>query len=275
MKLIRLNLSAPPGDLGLLAWNSTKGALKVERPRMRIQSSLTDIMLPVTSLLFGGLVLSGSAATFVVPGTSDPWLAGLPDGSLDNISQPEPPDMAPAQSPVFASAVTSGSILTWTATGVVGHPENPAGPDGAALFSFKSFDPNYGISFIVSPYNALLGVFLGPGEPDPTATPEGLLFSAQKSRDYTSLSPALQQVFFMGDGLTSGSLTQTIIAPAGATRLFLGTMDSFGWANNIGEFEVTIEGIEQVPDSTPYCWLMLVGLLAVSAIHRRASLHKV
>jgi hypothetical protein len=75
----------------------------------------------------------------------------------------------------------------------------------------------------------------------------------------------------MGDGLTSGSLSQTITVPAGATRLFLGTMDIFGWANNIGEFQVTIDGSGQVPDSIPYCWLTLVGLLAVSEIHRRVG----
>jgi hypothetical protein len=123
------------------------------------------------------------------------------------------------------------------------------------------------MSQLESPFNSLIGVFLGPGRPDLNPAPGGLDFSTQ---EYTILFPELQQVFFMGDGLTSGSLTQSIVAPAGATRLFLGTMDSFGWANNTGEFQVTIDIVGQVPDSTPYCWLVLVGLLAVSEIHRRA-----
>jgi hypothetical protein len=74
----------------------------------------------------------------------------------------------------------------------------------------------------------------------------------------------------MGDGLTSGGLTQSVVVPAGATRLFLGTMDVFGWSNNTGEFQVTIgTTIGTVPDSTPYCWLAMVGLLVVSGVHRR------
>ena len=58
------------------------------------------------------------------------------------------------------------------------------------------------------------------------------------------LSPDLKQVFFMGDGLTSGSAVQEIVAPVGATRLYLGTMDGFEWSNNTGAFEVTIAAWE-------------------------------
>jgi hypothetical protein len=122
---------------------------------------------------------------------------------------------------------------------------------------------NNGISDITVPIDALLGVFLGPGRPDLNPPPGALDFSTAASQGYASLSPALQQVFFMGDGAG-----KTIIAPPGATRLFLGTMDGFGWANNIGDFRVNIQG---APDSSEYCWLALVGVLAVSAIHRRRA----
>jgi hypothetical protein len=56
------------------------------------------------------------------------------------------------------------------------------------------------------------------------------------------LAPGLKQIFFIGDGLTgtgSGSI-QTFHIPAGATRLFLGTMDSYGWSNNSGSFTVDL-----------------------------------
>ena len=73
------------------------------------------------------------------------------------------------------------------------------------------------------PLNALVGVFLGPNPPnDSLAPPPG-----------SNFTPALQQVFLIG-------AKSIVIVPAGATRLFLGTMDGFGWWDNSGAFAVTI-----------------------------------
>jgi hypothetical protein len=60
------------------------------------------------------------------------------------------------------------------------------------------------------------------------------------SKDDLTYSPLLQQVFFIGDGQTIGTIPQTFIAPAGATRLFVGTMDSYQWNNNLGSLAVTV-----------------------------------
>lgn len=38
--------------------------------------------------------------------------------------------------------------------------------------------------------------------------------------------------------------------PAGATRLFLGTMDGFGWSDNIGRFDVRIHTSGKIPLGT-------------------------
>src|SRR5262249_4020262 len=52
----------------------------------------------------------------LVPGTSDPWLAGMPDGSTASMG-----DVAPAQSPALVPdlAVNAGDVLTFTAAGSV------------------------------------------------------------------------------------------------------------------------------------------------------------
>jgi len=226
--------------------------------------------LLLTALLLGGVVLSVSAGTVVVPGIADPWLAGMPNGTHDNMGTPEPDDVAPFQSPILAGAVTGGASITWTAAGSVGHPGDVSGPDGASgAVTSRNIGANNGMSDLKSPICALIGVFLGPGQPNLNPVPSTLDFSTGASQDYVTLSPALQQVFFMGDGLTSGSVPQTIIAPAGATRLFLGVMDGYGWANNSGDFRVNLQG---VPDSGQFCWLALVGVVVVSAIHRRQVL---
>jgi hypothetical protein len=86
-----------------------------------------------------------------------------------------------------------------------------------------------------------VGVFLSADSPDASAVPPPLDFSTPESLDYLVLFPQLKQVFFIGDGLTSLGVTQQVIVPAGATRLFLGTVDAFGWANNVGSFAVVVE----------------------------------
>jgi hypothetical protein len=49
-------------------------------------------------------------------------------------------------------------------------------------------------------------------------------------------------VFFIGDGRTGSGTgaVQQFIVPAGATRLFLGTVDGFGWNTNSGAFSVQV-----------------------------------
>jgi hypothetical protein len=90
------------------------------------------------------------------------------------------------------------------------------------------------------PLNSINGVFLSNTQPDSGTVPAALDFTTQASRDYTSISPAVQQVFYIGDGQTSGSVQQQIVVPAGATRFFLGTMDGWEWSNNVGGYTATI-----------------------------------
>ncbi|MGD9584646.1 MAG: hypothetical protein AB7V26_13390 [Lysobacterales bacterium] len=78
----------------------------------------------------------------------------------------------------------------------------------------------------------IAGTFLGDGLPAPPA-PGNLVFN---TTDFTSLAPALQQVFFIGDGLTgtgTGTVQQFQI-PSGASRLYLGFADAFSFAGSSG-----------------------------------------
>jgi hypothetical protein len=84
------------------------------------------------------------------------------------------------------------------------------------------------------------------------------------SRDFASLSPLLKQPFFIGNGLRNDGLSvQQFIVPAGATRLYLGTMDGFGWWNNSGSLEVTAT---KVPEPAT---IVLVGAGLFGAVRRR------
>jgi hypothetical protein len=116
-----------------------------------------------------------------------------------------------------------------------------------------------------------MGVFLGSAQPSLTAPPAALDFSSAASRDFASLSPLLKQVFFIGDGLTSTSSVQQFIVPTGTTRLFLGTMDGFGWFNNSGSFNVTVNGpgAETTPVPLPAGFLLLLTGLAGFGVARK------
>jgi Ca2+-binding RTX toxin-like protein len=185
-----------------------------------------------------------------VVSTGDLWLAGMPQGSIDDQY-----DSAPAESPTLMPlSVTPGDVLTFTATGLVangpvGQPfVQQDGPDGGSFTSHRPGSDN-GIANTNVPYNSLVGVFLTNNQPNLSPAPSELDFSLIGT-NFTTLSPQTGQAFFIGDGLTgtgSGAVQQFVV-PQGATRLFLGTMDAYGWDNNVGSFTVTVT--EQLPAQT-------------------------
>lgn len=62
---------------------------------------------------------------------------------------------------------------------------------------------------------------------------------------------------------------QQFIVPTGATRLFLGSGDAFGWYNNTGSFTVTVSsaGPASVPEPTSALMLGL-GMVALAGLRR-------
>ena len=225
-------------------------------------------------LSFWAFPLSGATnAVTIVPGNSDPYLAGMPNGTLCCTG-----DSAPAQSPVQVTGLTlaSGTVLTFTVTGSVnngvGPPTDP--PDGGALIGAPAND---GIAGINAPLNSLVGVFLDNSQPDSTAAPATLDFSpGGLGTSFSTLSPGLKQVFFIGDGLTGNGTgaQQRFVVPAGATRFFLGTDDGFGWYNNTGAFNVTavlapVASVPTIGTSGLIAFGTLLAGLGVWALSRR------
>ena len=197
------------------------------------------------------------AAVVVVSGSTDPYLAGMPVGSTASVS-----DVAPDESPILVPGVLPAAGSPITFTNVSGSVSNTGGtptdpPDGSPGAFLQHLDqspgspvnPENGIADLIAPVDSLLGIFLGPAQPSLNAAPIGLDFSPGQggaefttvgTLDFTSLAPLLAQPFFIGDGLANGTTIQTFVVPAGATRLYLGTMDGYGWNNNTGSFSVTV-----------------------------------
>lgn len=135
-----------------------------------------------------------------------------------------------------------------------------------------------GISGYKGTQGALAGVFLNDSIPSSGPAPVTLDFLSAASRDFASLSPALGQVFFIGDGKNSLDQFQEFEAPAGATRLFLGIPDGFGFVgvpgaydDNDGYYLITI-GVNELPPPVPEAGasVLLLGLsLAGLGVGRR------
>lgn len=185
-----------------------------------------------------GLLSICVRGSVIVPGSSCPWLAGMPSGT-----QTSSGDRAPNQSAVLQTDVliVGGQALWFNVSGSVrngpGTPTDP--PDGNGLnVVTNNGGREFGMSNIIAPINSLLGVFLSDSRPDLSGAPASLDFSELEDREFLSLTPALQQVFFIGNGRTAGGLRQDFVAPQGATRLFFGSLDAFGWDGNAGQFTV-------------------------------------
>lgn len=261
---MRSRLSIPRAFSGIRARRRQAGL-----PRFAILALVVSLLAPPLD-----------AAAARVRGASNPWLAGAPNGTVDF------PDRAPNQSPVAVTWIDLAATptLRFQVTGAVANcgTDSPStvccptcgfafpspdgaipGRDGADWFSHRSFN---GLSDIVAPINSLIGVFLGPDEPDAGRTPDVLDFS-RIGLDFASLSPQLQQTFYIGDGLRGEGVgpQQIFNVPEGATRLFLGTMDGGEWNNNAGAFEVRIQPVPE-PSSLV---LMAMGVLGLGAWRRR------
>ena len=114
------------------------------------------------------------------------------------------------------------------------------GPDGETDWIVAQ-DPANGINTTKAPIQSLVGIFLDDRAPDTYAQAATLDFSTAASRDFSTLSPGLKQVFYIGDGMNSAGQLQEFVVPTGATRLYLGIMDEKGWWwDNSGTISTTI-----------------------------------
>lgn len=186
-----------------------------------------------------------------VDGVANPFLAGMPAGSGASFNNPHnSPDYAgnPASTnlaarkqspPVVPMPVTPGDVLEFDSiAGTVRHDPNLPffSPDGELtdIGSNTSGSEN-GIADTTAPINALMGVFLSDQAPNLSATPAAnRSFATESGRNFDQLNPSLKQIFFIGDGVTSGGTKQRFIVPPGATRLYLATWDFYEWNNNAG-----------------------------------------
>jgi hypothetical protein len=129
----------------------------------------------------------------------------------------------PAEVPVPSGVSRVMQLISASGTIDRGGAQGPVAPDGDSGGTPFTDPSCCGLAGLTSRGSALVGVFLDDTEPaDPP--PNGLNVG---DASFAELSPALRQIFWLGDGLTGiGSGARQIFhVPAAATRLFLGIAD--------------------------------------------------
>ena len=188
-----------------------------------------------------------------------------------------------------AIAVTPGTYITFSVTGSVSvdgiHFTDADGLGGTLSSSTNNgFSGVSGISAPGAGY--LTGVFtkaIGPNGPAPTSlnfTSKGL------GTTFSTMSPLLDQQFFIGDGFTGDGVgtTQTFYVPLSATVLYLGISDTCSgtpsgsgpggpscYNNNLGQYSVTENLANRIAVTPEPCSLALfgTGLLGIAGLVRK------
>jgi Flp pilus assembly protein TadG len=221
-------------------------------------------------------VVNGKNATTFVSAAGNPWLSGMPAGTVctdfrtaadeqDTAGASANTDDSPAAISLKSFGISAGASIifddvtgssnyagsTSTITSADGDPTQLC-TLGSPVFGNNSYlnTSMNGMSNIYAPVDSMVAVFLDDSDPANSAAPSPLDFSTDSARNFTSLSPVLKQVFFIGDGRSDDGEVQQIVVPTGATRLFIANMDGWQYNNNVGGYNLTVHATQSI--STVY-----------------------
>jgi hypothetical protein len=240
---------------------------------MRLRSRVFFACIALGAI--GGTAFAGTVTVAAADNIYGAGFATAPDGSM-----PVQITLAPGDQYVTFS-ITGGTNpcgSTWCVTMNAGYNYNDAdGIGSASNMSDNAYNSLSGISGDNAGF--LVGVFEN-GTPSGTAPPSLDFTSGGLGTAFTSLSPLIDQTFFIGDGLTgdnSGSVQQFYV-PAGATTLYLGFADASGYHgdpnngydDNVGSFQVEYTEVGSVPEPGSV-GLIALGAAAMALLRRRAG----
>jgi hypothetical protein len=247
----------------LLATGSTAGA------------AILDVEVRGSDAIF----LAGWQGSFVIPPASSSW-AGTPvvlirhaGPTPEEIQETFPPFVTVATGDVVRVLdPASGGISFFNGIGPPFFGPGGNGLSGSNLTSLA------GISGYVGPQGPLVGVFLGDGAPT-GAPPATINYGNSSELNQLTRTPVLGQIFYIGTGQV-GDAFREFTAPTGATRLFFGIPDGFGFVgapgaydDNDGAYRIRV-GINEIPTQVPEpATLALFGmaLIGVVAFARRRA----
>jgi hypothetical protein len=116
-----------------------------------------------------------------------------------------------------------------------GNGSNYNDADGVGSAQGQTLDAQGPISGIITPTAGFLGAVFESGG-IPSGSPPPTLNFDTIGTDFTSLSPLLNQLFFVGDGLTNSGQVQYFDVPTGATVVYLGIPDAANYNGPPGTY---------------------------------------
>ncbi|HTR42021.1 MAG TPA: hypothetical protein VMH87_10440 [Pseudomonadales bacterium] len=222
---------------------------------------LTLILTAVSCLV---LPLAASATSYSVGATDNIFGAGL--------STPPAPGGGSAGSLPLQIGVTGIAYQFQYVSGTVSPDTSQSyslDANGAPGFTFISC-PGSISAYLSDNSFALLGVFLGSGGQSGPAPSPFDFTSTGTGVNFTTLSPQIGQVFFIGDGSNSSNQTQTFNVPTGATELYLGFADGVNFSGLVGQYQdnagsLTMN-VNAVPEPAPV--VLIIAGSALMAVMR-------
>jgi len=231
---------------------------------------LRNVLATISSVL----LLSGTAqAATILPGSTISGITVLGTSSIYQIfghAGNTGGDYGPATDATLINfAAGSNNVFSFSASGLVSCCSNSPNlpPDGGA--SSMNIGGANGLSGLIGNGNIpFVGVFTTDTDPYGSAAPTTLNFDKNNP---ASLSPELDQVFYIGDGKQGyqdgAGATLTFMAPANATRLYIGVIDAYSFTgttgyynDNLGQFTANVS-LAPVP-LPPSLWLFGSALVA-------------
>ena len=168
--------------------------------------AMYDNVVLVAGVMTANLQPLPSGTSVTVPSLGDIYLANQPPATKHGNNS------APANLPTQATvSITPGQAINIFGSGLVNATSSEGGKAGRIAAAL-------GLAAANVPANSLVGVFLGPTTS--TTAPPGLDFSGNLLTVQT-VYPQLQQVFYIGTGMSAALQPRVFVPPAGATQLFL------------------------------------------------------
>lgn len=169
----------------------------------------------------------------------------------------------------------TGRTVTFGAGGSAWWANNPSGangPDGGMLAANTNLSGVGPISGFAAPLSGqLLGLFLA-GDPAGNPAPANMSYPDAASLTAASYAPAVQQIFFIGDGYvgTGTGAQQVFSIPDDATTLVLGIADGFAFSGQPGWYDDNTGGFQVRYDVIPTPGsIALAGLGGLMMARRR------